>query len=680
MLKVLEYLSKKGYNRTEATLRMESAHQDGDGRPIVSRVEESGGAKYGKAFDLFRHWIEENLEIYRPDLRRLLWPVFVYSFLDLVTDYYPKEARTFFSNFRETFENEHEDDLRSLQAIALPEHVSTNDIARIYQSQRYRVTLSQTAFFNLIQFLESKEKDGGAVIISILQTRLNVVVVERTAEDQFSFARLLERAKHREDFPAEDEGIPGHNPGSAKLDSSAGSAVLTKLKLGQITLDAEGRQDVLSDLEDEDKANPPGPGQQSLVETFEQRIKREESEEVPGRTELPPRPPPLARDVAMEVQKVKENRDQLKLAGRTGGVGPGINVVMYTFHNTYDGITCLDFSGDYLLVAAGTDMHYIRVWSLDGSPLPGPPQPNGQGSRPSSSHRLIGHSGPVYAVSFAPATASSDKQKFTKAQHLLSSSADRTVRLWSLENWACLVVYKGHDGPVWDVTWGPFGHYFLTGSHDRTARLWSTDRVDYLRLFVGHDRDVDHVCFHPNSAYVFTGSCDRMVRMWLLTNGYPVRMFTGHTGNITALACSPNGKLLASADDAGTIILWDLGAGKLLKRMRGHGKGGIWSLTWSMESAVIVSGGADGTVRAWDVQLPIDASGQGKVVGEGGSGQKIDAAAQIANVSGAVGKKKAKEVVVTSDQISAFPTKKSPVYKTMFTQQNLVLAGGAYLP
>lgn len=254
-----------------------------------------------------------------------------------MSDFYPREAKTFFSNFREHFENEHEDDLRNLQAIALPEHVSTNEIARIYQSQRYRVTLSQTAFFNLIQFLESKEKDGGAVIISILQTRLNVIVVEKTAEDQFSFARLLERAKHREDFPAEDEGIPGHNPGSAKLDSNAGSAVLTKLKLGQITLDAEGRQDVLYDLEDEDKVNPPVAGQQSLVETFEQRIKREESEEVPGRTELPPRPPPLARDVAMEVQKVKEARDQLKLAGRTGGVGPGINVVMYTFHNTNDG-------------------------------------------------------------------------------------------------------------------------------------------------------------------------------------------------------------------------------------------------------------------------------------------------------------------------------------------------------
>ena len=323
-------------------------------------------------------------------------------------------------------------------------------------------------------------------------------------------------------------------------------------------------------------------------------------------------------------------------------------------------------------------MHYIRVWSIDGSPLPGPPGLDGQDSRPTASHRLFGHSGPVYNVSFAPATASTDKQGITYCRYLLSCSADKSVRLWSLESWACVVVYKGHDGPVWDVTWGPHGHYFLTGSLDRTARLWSTDRVDYLRLFVGHDRDVDHVCFHPNSAYVFTGSCDKMVRMWLVTNGYPVRMFTGHTSNITALACSPDGKILASADDSGTIILWDLAPGKLLKRMRGHGKGGIWSLTWSVESTVLVSGGADGTVRVWDVQLPNDANGQGKVIGEGGAGQKLEPS--VSNVSGAGGKKKAKEVMVTSDQISAFPTKKSPVYKVMFTQQNLVLAGGAFLP
>ena len=36
----------------------------------------------------------------------------------------------------------------------------------------------------------------------------------------------------------------------------------------------------------------------------------------------------------MEVTKIRENRDRLKIEARTGGIGPGVSVVMYTFHNT----------------------------------------------------------------------------------------------------------------------------------------------------------------------------------------------------------------------------------------------------------------------------------------------------------------------------------------------------------
>lgn len=617
-----------------------------------------------------------------------------------MSDFYPKESHSFFNAFKSHFENEHESDLRALKPISLPEHVLTNSIAKIYRGSKYRVTMSQVAFYNLVQFLESKEKEGGAVIISVIQSSLNVVTIDRSVDHVNSLTRVLHRARAGEDFPAEDEGIPGHNPGSANTDQNAGSTVLTKLRLGPMPMEADLLTDVRFDLEAEDARKPPTDGQIALTEHFEQQIKREESEDAPSRSDLP-LPQSIARDVAMEVQKVKENRDRFKLDGRTGGVGPGVSVTMFTFHNTNDryffpciftaskiltqcrrhSINCLDFSGDWLLVAAGMSESYIRVWSLEGKALPSalPSGPTTQA--PSASRRLVGHSGPVYAVSFSPAVMNSNPlSPSTNSKHLLSSSADKTVRLWSLEAWTCLVVYSGHDSPVWDVTWGPFGHYFLTGAGDRTARLWRTDQIQYLRMFVGHDQDVDNVCFHPNSAYVFTGSCDKIVRMWAVSNGYPVRMFTGHTSNITALACSPSGKVLASADDAGTIILWDLAPGKLIKRMRGHGKGGIWSVSWSAESTVLISGGADGTVRVWDVLLPNDANGAGKAVGEGGAGQKMEGNSQMPAVGAAGSKKKGKEVVVTSDQISAFPTKKSPVYKVKFTLQNLAIAGGAYLP
>lgn len=208
-------------------------------------------------------------------------------------------------------------------------------IAKIYRGAKYRLTLSTVAYFNLIQFLESKEKDGGAVIISVIQNNMKVVTVDRASNERHSLAAMLGRAHQSEDFPDEDEGIPGHNPGSANTDGNAPVGVLTRLKLGPLPMEPELMGDVQADLEEEDMRNPPAEGQNSLVQEFEQHIKREESEEAPNRADIP-LPPSVARDVAMEVQKVKENRDRFRIDGRTGGVGPGVSVTMFTFHNTFD--------------------------------------------------------------------------------------------------------------------------------------------------------------------------------------------------------------------------------------------------------------------------------------------------------------------------------------------------------
>ncbi|RKO86930.1 WD40-repeat-containing domain protein, partial [Blyttiomyces helicus] len=97
----------------------------------------------------------------------------------------------------------------------------------------------------------------------------------------------------------------------------------------------------------------------------------------------------------------------------------------------------------------------------------------------STSKRLVGHSGPVYGVSF-----SSNK-------YLVSCSEDKTARLWSLETMSNIVCYKGHNYPVWDVDFSPEGIYFATASHDKTARLWTCDHIYPLRMFVGHLSDVD---------------------------------------------------------------------------------------------------------------------------------------------------------------------------------------------
>ncbi len=87
-------------------------------------------------------------------------------------------------------------------------------------------------------------------------------------------------------------------------------------------------------------------------------------------------------------------------------------------------------------------------------------------------------------------------------------------------------------------------------------------------------------------------------------------------------------------------------------------------------------------------QAPADAAGAvGDTVTVGGvqdrsttvGGQPPASSAAASAVTG-TGKKKGKEVMVTADQISAFPTKKTPVLRAEFTRMNLIVAAGCFEP
>ena len=359
----------------------------------------------------------------------------------------------------------------------------------------------------------------------------------------------------------------------------------------------------------------------------------------------------------------------------------------------FPSLHCVDFSQDAELVAAGFAESYVRVWSLKGTPLQSIVPSENQPTAPKS-RRLIGHSGPIYGVSFSP-----------DRKYLLSCSEDKSTRLWSMDTYTALVVYKGHDAPVWDVSFGPFGHYFATASYEHTARLWSCDHIYPLRILAGHLSDVDAITWHPNSTYLFTGSSDKTARMWDISTGDSVRLFSGHSAPVTAVAASPDGKYFATAGEDSIISIWDIAAGKRLKAMRGHGKTSIYSLSFSQEGNVLVSGGADMTVRCWDVlygtglptaDAPESINGNGAgLSGPADGTTKVDGA-------GTSTKRRGKDVVATyvsflakyavrcsihrmlmagrPDQMAVWYTKKAPVYKVQFTTKNMVLAGSAFLP
>jgi len=67
---------------------------------------------------------------------------------------------------------------------------------------------------------------------------------------------------------------------------------------------------------------------------------------------------------------------------------------------------------------------------------------------------------------------------------------------------------------------------------------------------------------------------------------------------VNSVAFSPDGLLLASGSDDSTVILWRVEDGQLLRELKGHKDGYVFSVAFSPEGKVVASGLA-GTIEPW---------------------------------------------------------------------------------
>ncbi|GJD03720.1 WD repeat domain-containing protein [Colletotrichum higginsianum] len=206
---VTDYLLKRGYTRTETIFRQESSHLGPDGRPIHNKVDDLGPRKYLKAFNLLREWVENNLDIYKFELNKLLWPVFVYSWLELVTQNYSEDAKSLLNNLKPYFENVHSDDLKTFSTITLALHAKENSTTKLYRENKYRIPLNQHITGNLFHFLERERDNGGSVILYILSTFCHLDSTARGPIEPFSFEAIYRRSQNLDiDEIDLQEGIP----------------------------------------------------------------------------------------------------------------------------------------------------------------------------------------------------------------------------------------------------------------------------------------------------------------------------------------------------------------------------------------------------------------------------------------------------------------------------------------
>ena len=101
--------------------------------------------------------------------------------------------------------------------------------------------------------------------------------------------------------------------------------------------------------------------------------------------------------------------------------------------------------------------HEVRLYHVDGTLV----------------HTFKGHTHYVYAVAVT-----------RDGQHVISSSADNTVKVWSVASKSLVSTCGeednedhdiGHTDSVYAVAAMPDGQRILSGGHDQTVRVWLLD-------------------------------------------------------------------------------------------------------------------------------------------------------------------------------------------------------------
>jgi hypothetical protein len=140
---------------------------------------------------------------------------------------------------------------------------------------------------------------------------------------------------------------------------------------------------------------------------------------------------------------------------------------------------------------------------------------------------------------------------------IVSGGMDSKLCLWGKGGSRSCIELSAHSGSISSVCTSASGGHVISTSYDKTVRVWNTQRGSELTALRGHTAPVLGLDWSTKGCgLLLTGDRSGMAAIWDLEYGSALQL-KGHSGHVTALKWLNGGQTCVTGDQAGTMRLWD---------------------------------------------------------------------------------------------------------------------------
>ncbi|KAJ3681084.1 hypothetical protein LUZ60_015573 [Juncus effusus] len=242
---------------------------------------------------------------------------------------------------------------------------------------------------------------------------------------------------------------------------------------------------------------------------------------------------------------------------KDSGAGPGSNerLKVHQYGKSYKELTglymcqelkgahqgsiwCMKFCNDGQYLATAGEDQVVHVWAISISEGDTILRPGGSFAKPELSGKKT------------------KKGKKGVADHIVFPET-----VFSLSE-KPICTFQGHLEDVLDLSWSKSSQYILSSSMDKTVRLWDVESKTCVKMFA-HNDYVTCVQFNPiDENYFISGSLDAKVRIWSILDRHVVDWVDLHE-MVTAASYTPHADAALVGSHKGSCRFFTVSDGKL---------------------------------------------------------------------------------------------------------------------